>query len=116
MLILFDHSTSRALRRFLTEHTVHTAAQMGWDRLPDDHLLTIAEATGYELLITPDQDIRYQQNPVGRKIAIIVLMLNDWKLIRPHVDYIANAVNRIKPGDYVEIEIPFAFRQQDRGG
>ena len=116
MLILFDQGTPWPLRRYLTGHTIHSAYWLGWDELTDGELLERAEEEGFELLITTDQDIRYQQNTVGRKIAIIVLMLNEWKLIRPHVDDIVNAVNRIKSGDYVEIEIPFASRQRDRDG
>ncbi len=62
MLILLDHATPRPLRRHLPGHTVHTAAQMGWDLLSDGTLLTIAEEAGYNLLITPDQ-----KNPAPAK-------------------------------------------------
>ena len=106
MLILLDHATPRPLRRHLPGHTVHTAAQMGWDLLSDGTLLTIAEEAGYNLLITPDQKIWRQQNLIGRKIAILVLMKNDWSLVRPRVDDINAAISRIQPGDYVEIAIP----------
>ena len=116
MLILLDHGTSRPLRAYLPGHTVHTAAQMGWDLLPDGTVLTMAEEAGYDLLITPDQRIRYQQNLSGRKIAILVLMKNDWSLIRPHVDDINAAIDRIQPGDYVEIEISMPPLPEYRGG
>ena len=106
MLILLDHGAPRPLRAYLPGHTVHTAAQMGWDLLPDGTVLTMMEEAGYDLLITPDQKIRYQQNLIGRKIAILVLMKNDWSLIRPHVGVINAAVNRIQPGDYIEVDIP----------
>lgn len=68
-------------------------------------MLTRAEEAGYELLITPDQGIKYQQNLAGRKIALIVLMRNDWRLIRLRIDDIIAAVNEIQPGDYREIAI-----------
>ena len=89
---------------------------MGWDRLPDGQLLSAAEAAGYELLITPDQDIQYQQNVAGMRMAILVLMNNDWRLIRPHVYDIADAVNRIQPAEYIEFAIPFPPRPEDSGG
>ena len=52
MLVLLDHATPRALRRYLPRHTVHVAALLAWERLPDGQMLTRAEEAGYELLIT----------------------------------------------------------------
>lgn len=69
-------------------------------------LIASAEASGYELLISADQSIQYQQNLSARNIAILALMKNNWGLIRPQVDDIVTAVNRIQPGDYVEIDFP----------
>ena len=115
MLILLDHGTPRPLRAYLPGHTIHAAAQMGWHLLPDGTVLTMAEEAGYDLLITPDQRIRYQQNLANRKIAILVLMKNDWSLIRPHVDDINAAIDRIQPGDCVEIEIPLPPLAEYRG-
>lgn len=106
MLILFDHSTPRALRRYVSGHTVRVAEQLGWHRLSDGLLIAQAEEAGYELLISADQTIQYQQNLAVRKIAILVLMKNDWSLIRLHVNDINAAIDEIQPGDYVEIEIP----------
>ena len=105
MLILLDHGTARPLRAYLPGHTVHASAEIGWALLPDGAVLTMAEEAGYDLLITTDQKIRYQQNLAGRQIAIIVLMKNDWPLIRQHVEDINAAIDRIQPGEYVEIEI-----------
>ncbi len=116
MLILFDQGTPWPLRRYLTGHTIHSAYWLGWDELPDDELLERAEEEGFELLITTDQDIRYQQNTVGRTLAILVLMHTDWSIIQMRTDEIRDTVNQIEPGDYVEIEIPFASRQRDRDG
>ncbi len=68
-------------------------------------MLTRAEEAGYELLITPGQGIKYPQNLAGRKIALIVLMRNDWRVIRLRVDDIIAVINEIQPGDYREIAI-----------
>lgn len=116
MLILFDHSTPRSLRRFITGHTIHVAEQLGWHRLANGLLIARAEEAGYELLISADQTIQYQQNLAVRKIAILVLMKNDWSLIRPHVEDINAAIDRIQPGDYVEIEISMPPLPEYRGG
>jgi hypothetical protein len=71
MLVLFDHGTPRGLIRALSEHTVMTAQSKGWDRLSNGALLNAAEEAGVDLLLTTDKGIRYQQNLVGRKIALV---------------------------------------------
>ena len=116
MLILFDHSTPRALRRFLRGHTVHVTEQLGWHRLSNGLLINRAEAWGYELFISADQTIQYQQNLSARNIAILVLMKNNWGLIRPRIDDIVTAVNRIRPRDYVEIDFPMPPLEPYDGG
>ena len=72
MLILFDHGTSPALARALSEHTVTEAKAKGWDRLNNGDLLNAAEDAAVDL-VTTDQRIRYHQNLTGRKIAFLVL-------------------------------------------
>jgi hypothetical protein len=61
MLVLFDQGTPVPLRPFLTGHIVRTAAQQGWDRLENGDLLNAAEAGRFEVLLTTDRNIRYQQ-------------------------------------------------------
>jgi hypothetical protein len=108
MLILFDHGTPRGLARRLPGHTVTEAKARGWDRLNNGDLLEVAEEAAFELLITTDQRIRYQQNLTGRRIAIIVLSgSSKWSRVRQHVERIAAVVDTIKPGSYVEVDIPF---------
>lgn len=73
MLILFDNGTPAPLRRALTSHTVVEAIERGWDRLTNGELIAAAEAAGFDLLLTTDKNIRYQQNLTGRKIAFVVI-------------------------------------------
>ncbi len=73
MHILFDHGTPRGLARALPEHIVTSAKTRGWDRLSNGDLLKAAENAGFDLFLTTDQRIQYQQNLAGRKIAILVL-------------------------------------------
>jgi hypothetical protein len=75
MLILFDHVTPRGIARFLEGHSVTTAKDRGWDRLSNGDLLAAAERAGFDLLLTADKNMRYQQNLQGRRIAIVVLSL-----------------------------------------
>lgn len=73
MRILFDKSAPNGLARHLLGHTVATADQCGWGQLENGELLTAAEGAGFELLLTADKNLRYQQNFTGRKISILVL-------------------------------------------
>lgn len=73
MRILFDHGTPAPLQSFLTGHTVREAKAQGWDTFKNGDLLTAAEAAGFDVLVTTDKNIRYQQNLTSRTIAIVVL-------------------------------------------
>ncbi len=106
MLILFDHGTPRGIARFLAGHTVTRARQRGWDRLSNGDLLAEAERAGFDVFLTADKNIQYQQSLVGRKIAVVVLSTPQWPLVRLHTAKIAAAVNAATPGSYVEVQIP----------
>ncbi|MGD0522232.1 MAG: hypothetical protein ABSA48_13315 [Terracidiphilus sp.] len=107
MLILFDQATPVPLRPYLKGHTVRTAAQQGWDRLRNGDLLNAAEEAGFDMLLTTDKNMRYQQNLAGRRMAVLVLGRQQWGQLRPHVQLVVNAVNAATPGSYAEVEIPF---------
>lgn len=72
MLILFDHGTPRGIARFLPGHTVTRARERGWDTLSNGDLLAEAERAGFDVFLTADKNIRYQQNLSGPKIAVVV--------------------------------------------
>jgi hypothetical protein len=107
MHILFDHGTPSGIRRALTGHAITEAIERGWDRISNGELLTKAEAAGFELLLTTDKNISYQQNLKGRRIAIVVLGNSAWRMVRLHLDRIVTAVNEATPGSYAEVKIPF---------
>ena len=79
---------------------------MGWDRLTNGELLTAAEEAGFDLFLTTDKNIRYQQNLTDRGIAIVVLGTSQWPTVRLHVERVAVAVSAARPGSYTEVEIP----------
>lgn len=107
MLVLFDNGTPRTLARFLIDqHTVTEARSRGWDRLENGDLLREAEAAGFEVLVTTDKNLAYQQNLVGRKIAIVVLGQARWSLIREHIGSIVEAVNAARAGSFQDVTIP----------
>ena len=106
MRILFDQGTPVPLRKFLSGHVVKTAYQQGWSTLLNGDLLRVAEEAGFDLLLTADKNLAYQQNLAGRKIAIVALGRNRWSLIQLELDRIVDAVNRARPGSYTLVEIP----------
>jgi hypothetical protein len=106
MRVLFDQATPVPIRPFLKGHEVRTAAQQGWDRLKNGELLMATEAEGFDVLLTTDRNMRYQQNLDGRKIAVVVLGQLQWPSLRPHVRLVVEAINAAVPGSYAEIDFP----------
>jgi len=105
MLVLFDHVTPAGVARFLPNHTVVRAKARGWDRLTNGDLLAVAEEAGFEVLLTADKNIRYQQNFAERRIALVVLSTPQWPVVKLNGEKIATAVNAAMPGTYTEVEI-----------
>src|SRR5262245_41666915 len=106
MTVLLDHGTPLPLTAFLKKHTVKDAKSQGWDTLSNGDLLDAAEAAGFDVLVTSDKNIRYQQNLKQRKIAIVVLGNPQWPVLRLHTHLVVAAVDDARPGTYVEVEIP----------
>ena len=107
MRILFDHGTPAGIIAALPSHEVVEARDLGWDRISNGELLKLAETAGFDLLLTTDKRIRYQQNLTGRKIAIVVLGNSTWRIVRLYLNRIALAIDETQTGSYAEVEIPF---------
>jgi hypothetical protein len=107
MLILFDNGVPRNLARFLAGHPVEEARARGWDKLSNGELIDSAERAGFEVLVTADKNIRYQQNLRVRKIALVVLGHQQWPMVKLVAEQIVAAVNTAEPGSYVEVDVPF---------
>jgi hypothetical protein len=73
-------------------HTIVTASYQGWSGLKNGALLNAAEQAGFDLLITADQEMRYQQNLTRRKLALIVLSTNNWSFIQASIGAVMAAV------------------------
>ena len=104
MKILFDQGTPKPLKNYLHPHAIFSAFQMGWSMRKNGDLITAAESAGFDLLITTDKNLKYQQNLGNRKIAIIVLMAPYWPVVRPSVHLVQDAVARAAAGTYIEVE------------
>jgi hypothetical protein len=106
MRILFDQGAPVPIAAYLREHCVRTTLQEGWDTLANGDLLRVAEAAGFDVLLTTDNNLAYQQNLKGRKIAIVVISRNRWRLVQRLIRKIVAAVNAAEPGSYTLIDVP----------
>ena len=104
--ILFDQGTPVPLRQHLSSHDVATAFELGWSSIANGELLARAEVEGFDVLITTDRNLRYQQNLSSRRIAILVLTTTSWPRIRQALPEVSASVDLLTPGAYVEIPIP----------
>jgi hypothetical protein len=107
MKILFDNGTPKPIARYLAGHVVTRARQIGWHELENGELIQRAEDAGYDVLLSTDKNIRYQQNLRGRRIALVVLGSSQWPMVRLHLGEIAGAIDACTPGSYIEVDIPF---------
>ena len=102
MRIVFDQGAPVPLRHHLALHSVQTAYELGWAALTNGELLAAAEKQ-FDLLITTDRNLRYQQNLEGRRLAILVLPTPSWPQLRERVADITQAVGAMKSGEYREL-------------
>ena len=105
MRILFDQGTPAPLRRHLPSHVVVTAYEQGWSTLQNGELISSAEAGGFEILVTTDSNLKYQQNIQGRRLGIVVLMSTSWPRIQAQISAVVAAVESVGIGGYVEVPI-----------
>jgi hypothetical protein len=116
--ILFDKNVPIGVRRFLPGHDVRTFMEMQWHpQLENGELLNVGEAAGFDVMVTSDQNIRYQQNLTGRKLALVVLGSNIWPIVREHAATITTRVDAAVPGsyDFIEMPVPSKRRKNDSG-
>jgi hypothetical protein len=101
--ILFDQGVPLPLREELTGLEITTAYREGWSNLGNGELLAAAEKAGIAIFLTTDQNLRYQQNLKGRRIAIVVLPTTRWPDIKPHAGKVRDALKQMRSGAYLEI-------------
>lgn len=105
MKILFDTNTPAPLHRYLKGYEVALAVELEWDGLQNGALLDAAEKAGFDVLVTCDQNLPYQQNFTDRKVAVVILSTNHWLRIRPEAARIATAVEFVQRGQVVRVEV-----------
>ena len=105
MKVLVDECVPLKLVRLLTGHNFSTAQQKSWDGFTNGKLLALAEPE-FDLFLTSDRNLQYQQNLKGRKIAILLLSTNHWPTLKSQVPLVQTAVDKIQTGQFVRVEIP----------
>ena len=106
MRVLFDQGTPAPLRHALVGHAVSTAFELGWATLKNGELLAAAESHSFDVFITTDTNLKYQQNLKSRRIAIVVLGTTSWPRLKIVPEMIVSVVNATTAGSYVEVAIP----------
>jgi predicted nuclease of predicted toxin-antitoxin system len=104
MKVLLDECVTRYLKRDFVGHEVLTAEEAGFKGLKNGRLLQAASGQ-YEVLVTVDQNLQYQQNLKNFAIAIIVLKVkrSTYPMLKPLMSQVLKTLEKIKPGEIVAV-------------
>ncbi len=105
MRILFDQGTPVPLKKYLSDHQVSTVYELGWSTMKNGDLLREAERNGFEIFITTDKNIRFQQSLSDKNLAVLVLPFASWPKLQKHISLITESVSSLKSGDIVELTL-----------
>lgn len=103
MRVLFDQGTPVPLRDALRGHTVETAYERGWSALKNGELIAVAEQAGFEVFVTTDKNLKYQQNLANRNLAIVVLHTTSWPKIQLLLVQVVAAIDGSVKSSYAEV-------------
>jgi hypothetical protein len=105
VLVLLDEQLPRHLARDLTGHRVRTVQQEGWAGLTNGELLQRAADGGFEVFVTADQNLEFQQNLSRARLGVVVLVAQSTALedLRPLVPAALAAIARVRPGDVIRV-------------
>jgi hypothetical protein len=103
--VLFDQGTPAPLRKALIGHTVETAYERGWSTLQNGLLIAAAATAGFDVFVTTDRNLKYQQNLATRTIAIVVLLTTSWPRIEQQLPLVVEAINNSTAAGYIEVRI-----------
>src|SRR6185295_17688892 len=104
MRVLLDECVPRKLRRELSDHEVFTVTERGWSGVKNGELLALAEAE-FDVFLTVDQNLKYQQNLASLSIGLILLVArsNALRALSPLMPRVREALETIKRGDFIRI-------------
>ena len=105
MRVLVDECVPLKLVRLLSGHTFKTAQEQGWGGFKNGKLLEVAERE-FDLFLTSDRNLEYQQNLRGRKIGILLLSTNHWPTLKQHPSLVQAALDKLRSNEFLRVEIP----------
>ena len=112
MRLLPDNNVPVAIARYLPQHDVVHASSLGGRTLANGDLIAAADEAGFDILLTADQNIEYQQNLAGRRLAIIVLATNHWNTIRGNMERVISALDAARQQAFVRVSFPVPVRRR----
>ena len=102
MKVILDENLPKPLKQVFVGHTVTTVQEQGLSGTLNGELITRIDGA-FDVFVTADKNLRYQQNLSGRKIAILELPTNRLPLLRPLFARIAIVTDAISSGEYIEL-------------
>ena len=105
MRILLDECVPWPMHKLLVGHECSTAQREGWGGVKNGELLRLAEGK-FDLFITSDQNIRYQQNLAERRLPVLELSTNKMRRIAAAADLILAAAVAMQSGEFRQLQVP----------
>ena len=102
MRILIDESLPRQLKQMLPTYDAMTVQEMGWTGIKNGDLLKFAESE-FDVLLTADKNLRYQQDLRAFRLAVVVFPSNRLRIVEAKVDQLRTVLSRIEPKQVIEI-------------
>jgi hypothetical protein len=101
----FRSERARNLADHLHAHEVTRSVEMGWQELKNGDLLEAAEDEGFEVLVTADRNLAYQQKLTGRRLAVVVLPSGNWPRLKGAIADVVKAVGKSEAGGFIELKL-----------
>lgn len=114
MRVLLDENIPHKLRGLLKGHETVTVAFQGWVGFKNGELLRAAEDAGFDVLITSDKGIPYEQKMTGRKLALVMLSTPDWNVLKIATEKIAKAIDSSTPGSFTSVDCGVFSRRRPK--
>ncbi len=113
MKVLLDENLPHRLRQRLGSHEAFTVSYMGWAGLKNGELLSAAEETGFDVFVTGDQTLVYEQNLTGRRIAVLVLSTIDRDILKSNAALIVAALDNVALGSFQQLDCGMLSRKKE---
>jgi hypothetical protein len=105
MRCLLDENLPHKLRRELSEFNPVPVQYSGFSGLKNGELLEASEGDGFDVLVTGDKTLEYEQSMKDRRIAVISLSAPHWQFVKDHVARIADAIRGAEPGSFTRVDV-----------